>query len=42
MKNKYILLFEKFLELELDPDVKAMPNEVYSSRVAVIPGWNTY
>jgi hypothetical protein len=41
MKNKYILLFERFLELELDPEVEPIP-KVYSMGVAVIPGWNVY
>jgi hypothetical protein len=41
MKNKYILLFERFLELELDPKVEPIPT-VYSIGVTVIPGWNVY
>ena len=42
MKNKYILLFERFLELELDPEIESIPKEVYSIGISVIPGWNVY
>ena len=40
MKNKYILLFERFLEL--DHEIESIPKEVYSIGVSVIPGWNVY
>jgi hypothetical protein len=40
MKNKYILLFERFLEL--DPEIESIPIKAYSIGVAVIPGWNVY
>ena len=40
MKNKYILLFEKFLELELEPDVEYI--ETLDLGIAVIPGWQVY
>jgi hypothetical protein len=41
MKTKYILLFEKFLELDLDPEIDIFMDEL-SLGVIKIPDWTIY
>lgn len=42
MKTRYILLFEKFLELEIEPEEKLEPIEKQNIGTVIIPGWQVY